>query len=378
MRLASLALHAGFLVTSFALGVASGRQQAVSSAPRLERQPVVGSAPESGTSAPSQALPAQSAVDAALTQPAVDGPLARGVSPAGNNQAVNERGHGRAAARAPKEPPAMRDVAAAAQHWTAAVRADQNYGAGIIADRAGLILTNQHVIDGARSITVTPFGGEACTAVVLDSDSQLDIALLRLPGGPCEATNAVADSSGPAGSNSPANSGPANRASARIALPDGNMDRAFAAARAASGERAPLGAAAPVAVGDEVLAVGSPRKMYFSVSRGMVSFPNRLLEGVEYVQTDLPINEGNSGGPLVDRQGRVVGIVSFILRDSQGLSFALPIDRATTRFASYLVHPAQGRPSKAGALEVSGSARAAGELPSREPPRVLRGHPAPR
>jgi S1-C subfamily serine protease len=88
----------------------------------------------------------------------------------------------------------------------------------------------------------------------------------------------------------------------------------------------------------------------------MVSFPNRLLEGVEYVQTDLPINEGNSGGPLVNREGRVVGIVSFILRESQGLSFALPIDRAVTRFAAYLAPAGRGGPAPARAL------------PAREPP----------
>jgi S1-C subfamily serine protease len=101
--------------------------------------------------------------------------------------------------------------------------------------------------------------------------------------------------------------------------------------------------------------------MYFSVSRGMVSFPNRFLDGVEYIQTDLPINVGNSGGPLVDDEGNVVGIVSFILRDSQGISFALPIDRAVTRFGEHLTAgpgrvrgattgaPAMANPSGAGA-----------------------------
>ena len=99
---------------------------------------------------------------------------------------------------------------------------------------------------------------------------------------------------------------------------------------------------------DEVMAVGSPRKMYFSVSRGMVSFPNRFLDGVEYIQTDLPINVGNSGGPLVDRDGNVVGIVSFILRDSQGISFALPIDRAVARFGEHLtVEPQRTAPTPA-------------------------------
>jgi serine protease Do len=220
--------------------------------------------------------------------------------------------------------PTWAQLAARAQSWTAAVRADMNYGAGVVVDRDGLVLTNLHVVSNAHSVTITPFGGAPIQAKVLDTDADLDLALLSA-----------------------------------------NLTSPLSAA-------AELGSTAAMGVGDEVLAVGSPRKMFFSVSRGMVSFPNRLLEGVEYVQTDLPINEGNSGGPLVDRQGRVVGIVSFILRDSQGLSFALPIDRAVTRFASYLAHaahyPAERRPSKAGVLEVTGTARAARELPSREPP----------
>ncbi|HKO93117.1 MAG TPA: trypsin-like peptidase domain-containing protein, partial [Polyangiaceae bacterium] len=122
----------------------------------------------------------------------------------------------------------------------------------------------------------------------------------------------------------------------RVVDTDAELDLALLSLPGPAGQAATLGSAASLAVGDEVIAVGSPRKMYFSVSRGMVSFPNRLLEGVEYIQTDLPINVGNSGGPLIDREGHVIGVVSFILKDSQGLSFALPIDRAVSRFAKYL------------------------------------------
>jgi S1-C subfamily serine protease len=166
------------------------------------------------------------------------------------------------------------------------VRADQSYGAGVALDRAGFVLTNLHVVDGAKAISVTPFGADPVSAEVLDSDRELDLALLRVSS----------------------------------ALPNAAL----------------VGDSKSLGVGDEVMAVGSPRKMYFSVSRGMVSFPNRFLDGVEYIQTDLPINVGNSGGPLVDRQGDVVGVVSFILRDSQGISFALPIDRAVARFGELL------------------------------------------
>lgn len=199
---------------------------------------------------------------------------------------VTEKAPPAPAAKAEVEPKSWGRVAAEAQTWTAAVRADQNYGAGVVVNRSGLVLTNLHVVEGTRSVTVTPFGAEPTPAQVIDTDDELDVALLEL-----------------------------SRPTPQVAA---------------------LGSVTTLSVGDEVLAVGSPRKMYFSVSRGMVSFPNRFLDGVEYIQTDLPINVGNSGGPLVDREGRVVGIVSFILKDSQGISFALPIDRALERFAKAL------------------------------------------
>jgi S1-C subfamily serine protease len=238
---------------------------------------------------------------------------------------VAEAPHAAAKAKAVEAEPSWSHLAGRAQSWTAAVRADMNYGAGVVVDAKGLVLTNLHVIANARAITVTPFGSSPSPAKVLDSDSELDLALL-----------------------------------------DATLPAPLAQAAA-------LGATNSLAVGDEVLAVGSPRKMYFSVSRGMVSFPNRLLEGVEYIQTDLPINEGNSGGPLVNREGRVVGIVSFILRESQGLSFALPIERALERFAPYLEQASKTEPkTESGAAARLGPAQPAQpaqrELPAREPP----------
>jgi S1-C subfamily serine protease len=255
MRLGPFAARVGFLIASYALGVASARRDATPAI--AERLPVAGSTPEAVPSVAAQAAP--------------EGGSAR-------RAAVEE------APRA--EAPAWSRVASRAQAWTVAVRADQSYGAGVAVEKAGFVLTNLHVVDGAKVITVTPFGADAIAAELLDSDRELDLALLRVPG-PLES-------------------------------------------------EALIGHSKSLGVGDEVLAVGSPRKMYFSVSRGMVSFPNRFLDGVEYIQTDLPINVGNSGGPLVDRDGKVVGIVSFILRDSQGISFALPIDRAVARFGDHL------------------------------------------
>jgi len=284
MRLGPFAARVGFLIASYALGVASARHDATPAI--AERLPVAGSTPEAVPSVPAR------------------------VAPEARPAAVVE------APRA--EAPAWSRVAAKAQAWTVAVRADQSYGAGVAVEKAGFVLTNLHVVDGAKLITVTPFGADAIAAELIDSDRELDLALLRVPG--------------PLAS------------------------------------EAQIGHSKALGVGDEVLAVGSPRKMYFSVSRGMVSFPNRFLDGVEYIQTDLPINVGNSGGPLVDRDGKVVGIVSFILRDSQGISFALPIDRAVARFGEHLRAadaPRRAAPASAAVAERAAEPAAVGPRPAR-------------
>jgi S1-C subfamily serine protease len=195
----------------------------------------------------------------------------------------------RKAQRSAGEEPEQRswsELATHAQRGTVGILAGDRYGAGIIVDRSGLVLTNLHVIQGIDKISVLLLGDETLEATLVAQAGDLDLALLRLP----------------------------------RALP----------------EAAELGSSKSVQVGDEVLAVGSPRKMFFSVSRGTVSYLNRKLDSVQYLQTDLPINAGNSGGPLLDRDGKVVGVVSFILRDSQGIAFALPIDYALERFAAEL------------------------------------------
>jgi hypothetical protein len=77
-------------------------------------------------------------------------------------------------------------------------------------------------------------------------------------------------------------------------------------------------------VGTEVWAIGHPRGCRFSVSRGIVSNPYRLIDDEYFVQSDAAINPGNSGGPLLDARGRLVGIVSMMAANAQGLGFAVP------------------------------------------------------
>jgi len=155
-------------------------------------------------------------------------------------------------------------------------------GSGLIIDRAGEVLTNAHVVDGAASMSVTLDSGAKVGARVLGIDPVLDVALLR-----------VETSS---------------------ALPV-----------------AQFGDSATVKVGDEVVAIGNPLGLDQTMTRGIVSGLNRTLPGVSdepMIQTDAPINPGNSGGPLVDRCGAVVGINTFISEEANSIGFALPINAA--------------------------------------------------
>jgi serine protease Do len=158
-------------------------------------------------------------------------------------------------------------------------------GSGFIVSADGLILTNAHVVDGASEVTVKLSDRREFTAKVLGSDSVTDVAVLRID----------------------AKDLPTVR----------------------------LGNPGQLEVGDPVLAIGAPYGLEQTATQGMVSAKGRSLPGdssvVPFIQTDAAVNPGNSGGPLFDGQGQVVGINSQIYSQSggfQGLSFAIPIDVA--------------------------------------------------
>jgi serine protease Do len=158
-------------------------------------------------------------------------------------------------------------------------------GSGFIVSADGVILTNAHVVDGASEVTVKLSDRREFSAKVLGSDSVTDVAVLRIDA--------------------------KDLPTVRL----GNPDR--------------------LEVGDPVLAIGAPYGLEQTATQGMVSAKGRSLPGdsavVPFIQTDAAVNPGNSGGPLFDGQGQVVGINSQIYSRSggfQGLSFAIPIDVA--------------------------------------------------
>jgi serine protease Do len=175
--------------------------------------------------------------------------------------------------------------------WVAAQRGT---GSGVILDSAGFIITNAHVVQGARNIAVW-----------------LNETNLQ-PGG-----NA---------------SGAADRRSVAATLVGMDPEADLAVIKVERSGLVPLGLADSDALrqGQIVLAFGNPMALENSVSMGVISSVERQLkpeDSAVYIQTDAPINPGNSGGPLVDAQGRLVGINTFILSQSggsEGIGFAIP------------------------------------------------------
>src|ERR1700684_2075322 len=160
--------------------------------------------------------------------------------------------------------------------------ATASLGSGFIVRADGLIVTNRHVIAGARKVHVHLPDGRDVTADIVGADAMTDIALLRVLAGCLPALR--------------------------------------------------LGSSEDVSVGDAVIAIGNPFGLGQSVSAGIISARARILENdpyIDFLQTDAAINQGNSGGPLLSTDGTVIGVTSAIFSPSGGsvgLGFAIPAE----------------------------------------------------
>lgn len=159
-------------------------------------------------------------------------------------------------------------------------------GTGFIISPDGYVLTNRHVVNGATKIIVRLPDHREMEATLIGQDEPSDIALLKL-----DAKNLPS-------------------------LKMGDSDK--------------------LKIGEWVMAIGSPLSFEHSVTKGIVSAKGRSMRGqqyVPYIQTDVPINRGNSGGPLINMDGEVVGINTLILSNTggyMGLSFSIPIEVAAS------------------------------------------------
>ncbi len=176
-----------------------------------------------------------------------------------------------------------------ARDFFGSVEAREGSGSGSVIDQAGHILTNNHVIEGAQRVAVS-FGGQRnYAATVVGRDPDTDLAIIKLVERPKEPLTVV-----------------------------------------------PLGDSSKLEVGQKVLAIGNPFGLDRTLTTGVISGLQRTIRArndrpIEGVQTDASINPGNSGGPLLDSQGRMIGINSQILSPSgvsAGVGFAVPVNVA--------------------------------------------------
>jgi len=161
----------------------------------------------------------------------------------------------------------------------------QALGSGVLIDGSGLILTNAHVINRASRIFVALQGRtKEIEAKLVGKDERLDLALVRIP------------------------------RQGRKAYPF-----------------LPLGTSDDLMVGETVIAIGNPLGLGSSITTGVVSGPLRALTLSEdfmavFIQTDALINPGNSGGPLINLDGKLIGINTAIAKQAQGIGFSIPVD----------------------------------------------------
>ena len=164
-------------------------------------------------------------------------------------------------------------------------RQEEGLGSGVIIDKAGVVLTNRHVVEGADDVLVRLADGSEHKATDVRTDDQTDLAVVYIK-------------------------------TTRTLTP------------------AVLGESGKLEIGDWVVAMGHPFGLEMTVTAGIISAKGRGLasgQGVNYLQTDAAINPGNSGGPLFDLEGRVIGINTAIASSSggfQGVGFAIPSDTA--------------------------------------------------
>ncbi|MFM7150114.1 MAG: S1C family serine protease, partial [Gemmataceae bacterium] len=167
-------------------------------------------------------------------------------------------------------------------------------GSGVLFTAEGSLLTNYHVVAGQETVRVRLHSGEEHEGRVIGCDPPTDLALVKMKGN---------------------------------GLP-----------------HAELGDSGKLRVGQLVVAIGSPLGFESTVTAGVVSALGRTLRGLSghlvdnVIQTDAALNPGNSGGPLVDSAGRVIGINTAVIQPAQGICFAIPVNMAREILPMLMIH----------------------------------------
>ena len=159
-------------------------------------------------------------------------------------------------------------------------------GSGFVVSQNCLIVTNHHVVKGAETIVIKTHDRKLLLGQVLADDETKDLALLT--------TNAKD-----------------------------------------SCDFLELGSVGAGRVGEDIFVIGNPLGLSGSVTKGIISGRRSDGDSVEYIQVDAAVNPGNSGGPVIDQNGKVLGVTTFRLRETEGLNFAVAASEVSRAFAQF-------------------------------------------
>ena len=159
---------------------------------------------------------------------------------------------------------------------TATVMLGDRSGSAFFVSHDGHLISNQHVTLDAKEVDILTYDGKTYKGTVLKTDPYYDLSLIKIP----------------------------------------------------TGQYPPLkiGDATTLHAGDTVWTIGAPQGLGFSVTRGVASYIGRNVGGKAFIQADVAINPGNSGGAMIDDDGEIIGINNFIIKQAQGLNFAIPVN----------------------------------------------------
>lgn len=155
-------------------------------------------------------------------------------------------------------------------------------GSGTIIDKRGYIITNAHIVKDATSIKVIDYYSNLYFVEIISISNNMDLALLKIVSN--------------------------NKTFTHLEYSNSDL----------------------ITVGQLVIGIGNPLGLSFSVTQGIISAKDRDLDGttISYIQTDIPINPGNSGGPLISSTGKIIGISTLTIANTEGLGFAIPSNDA--------------------------------------------------
>ena len=183
--------------------------------------------------------------------------------------------------------PGLNPIIEAYKNVLIQIATQQSTGSGFYLAPWKLIVTNSHVVGDAAEVSIQGKQFPRQLAKVLLKDDKYDMAFIQAPH--------------------------------NLQLPE-----------------VPLGSLNPLHDGDAVLAMGHPFGLNYTSTRGVISRVDRIANGIQYIQIDAAINPGNSGGPLVDDEGRIIGMNTFIISGGDNLGFALPANYIREALDQYL------------------------------------------